>query len=85
MTDYITVILHGVEVRTTIEEIAECLEEVNRVIIEETAENSDISCVFKALNYLKKYRSRDERIVKIVKKVEEIIRKDLEQGRLQIW
>jgi hypothetical protein len=85
MKDYIRVEVHGVPIYTTLEDIAECLEELDQVILAGTAENADLNCVFKALNYLKRYRSRDSRIVAVVKAVEGIIREDLERGRIQLW
>lgn len=83
---YIRVRVGPVEISTTIEEIAVCLEELDAVLRNGTADGADVECVFKALNYLKKYRAVHEpKLVKIVELVERILKRDLEEGRLTLW
>jgi len=82
---YIKVRVGGVEVATTIEEVARCLEELDRVLKRGTAEGADVDCVFKALSYIKKYRRSNERLLEVAEAVDEILRKDLEEGRVTLW
>lgn len=85
MGDYIKVYVDGVIIFTRSEEIAECLNEINLVIMEGSTVNADVSCVLKGLSYLKKYRLKEPQIVRIVKTVEEILVKELAEGKLSFW
>jgi len=82
---YIKVVVGGVYIYTSLEEIADYLRELDYVLSEGTAENADLDCVFKALNYLKKYKSRNPDVVIIVRSVERILKKDLEEGKIDLW
>lgn len=83
MTRYVKV--GGVPIYTNIEEIAECLEELNAVLSEGTAENRDVDCVFKAYRYLRDYRFRQTRVTELLKRIEEILVNDMKSGRIKIW
>jgi len=75
----------GVTIYTTLEDVARCLEELDSVLANGTAEEADIDCVFKALNYLKKYKSRDPRILGVVRTAESILKSDIESERVKLW
>ena len=85
MPEYIRVKVAGVRIYTTLEEIAECLRELDDVIAEGTAENADLDCVFKALNYLKRYKYNNPDIAYVIRTVEKILKRDLEEGRIELW
>ena len=82
---YIRVEIQGTLIVTSIEEIAECISELDNALKLGTAENSDINCIYKALEYLKKYKYRDPRIIDIIRMAEAMLRRDIEQGRIQLW
>jgi len=85
MSGLIRVVVGDVTIYTTLEDIAQCLEELNNIVMLGSAEDADLDCVFKALNYLKKYRSNDPRILKIIRIVEDVLKNDIEAGKVKLW
>lgn len=81
----IEVYLLGLKVRTSNADIALCLKELSNVLKYGTAKTADLICVFKALNYLKRFKSHDTRILEVIKAVEEIIINDIKEGNVKVW
>jgi len=82
---YVRVGVGGVLIYTSLEDMARCLEELDEVLAQGTAEGADVDCVFKALNYLKKYRSRNAEVISIINAVEAILKDDIEKGVVKLW
>jgi len=81
----IRVFVGGITMYTTLEDMAQCLEELNSIIVMGTAEEADLDCVFKALNYLKRYKLNDPRVLSIIRTVEAILKSDIETGKVRLW
>lgn len=75
----------NVTIYTSIEEIAECLEELNMVLLEGTAENRDMECVFRAYKYLRDYQFRRPGVAEILRRFDEILIRDLKSGKIKLW
>jgi len=82
---YIKVNVGGVIIYTSNPDMAQCLSELDSIIEAETAEGADIDCVFKALNYLKKYRVNEPEVREMIKKAEEILYRDISSGKVKPW
>ena len=75
----------GASICTTLTDLLPCLYELDSVISEGTATGADLDCVFRALNYLKRYKASNPRIAQVIRLAEKILVKDLRDGLISVW